>query len=140
MKPYRLISFFLLAVLAACRPDDPVVPQEIQAPSGVKCVTATQTTLVFSWNEVDGADYYVARLEKAGGTLVSGGQTSTRETSIRYDGLTPETAYSFKVRVRADDMPKCFTSNAEMFFKNAEVFSKNVTMASANGCSDIFSK
>ncbi|MBQ2875105.1 MAG: fibronectin type III domain-containing protein [Bacteroidales bacterium] len=110
MKPYRLISFFLLAVLAACRPDDPVVPQEIQAPSGVKCVTATQTTLVFSWNEVDGADYYVARLEKADGTLVSGGQTSTRETSIRYDGLTPETAYSFKVRVRADDMDSPYSA------------------------------
>ena len=110
MKPYRLISFFLLAVLAACRPDDPVVPQEIQAPSGVKCVTATQTTLVFSWNEVDGAEYYVARLEKADGTLVSGGQTSTRETSIRYDGLTPETAYSFKVRVRADDMDSPYSA------------------------------
>lgn len=110
MKPYRLISFFLLAVLAACRPDDPVVPQEIQAPSGVKCVTATQTTLVFSWNEVDGADYYVARLEKADGTLVSGGQTTTRETSIRYDGLTPETAYSFKVRVRADDMDSPYSA------------------------------
>lgn len=110
MKPYRLISFFLLAVLAACRPDDPVVPQEIQAPSGVKCVTATQTTLVFSWNEVDGADYYVARLEKADGTLVSGGQTSTRETSIRYDGLTPETAYSFKVRVRCGDMDSPYSA------------------------------
>lgn len=110
MKPYRLISFFLLAVLAACRPDDPVVPQEIQAPSGVKCVTATQTTLVFSWNEVDGADYYVARLEKADGTLVSGGQTTTRETSIRYDGLTPETAYSFKVRVRCGDMDSPYSA------------------------------
>lgn len=110
MKPYRLISFFLLAVLAACRPDDPVVPQEIQAPSGVKCETATQTTLVFSWNEVDGADYYVARLEKADGTLVSGGQTSTRETSIRYDGLTPETAYSFKVRVRCGDMDSPYSA------------------------------
>lgn len=110
MKPYRLISFFLLAVLAACRPDDPVVPQEIQAPFGVKCETATQTTLVFSWNEVDGADYYVARLEKADGTLVSGGQTTTRETSIRYDGLTPETAYSFKVRVRADDMDSPYSA------------------------------
>ncbi len=110
MKPYRLISFFLLAVLAACRPDDPVVPQEIQAPSGVKCVTATHTTLVFSWNEVDGADYYVARLEKADGTLVSGGQTTTRETSIRYDGLTPETAYSFKVRVRCGDMDSPYSA------------------------------
>lgn len=110
MKPCRLISFFLLAVLAACRPDDPVVPQEIQAPSGVKCETATQTTLVFSWNEVDGADYYVARLEKADGTLVSGGQTTTRETSIRYDGLTPETAYSFKVRVRCGDMDSPYSA------------------------------
>ena len=101
MKPNRIILLLFLILFAACGPDDPVVPQEIQAPSGVKCDKAAQTSLVFSWNDVEGAEYYVARLEKSDGTLVSGGQTSTRETSVRYDGLTPGTVYSFKVRVKA---------------------------------------
>lgn len=104
MKPNRIILLLFLILFAACGPDDPVVPQEIQAPSGVKCDKAAQTSLVFSWNDVEGAEYYVARLEKSDGTLVSGGQTSTRETSVRYDGLTPGTAYSFKVRVKADGL------------------------------------
>ena len=101
MKLNKIILFLFLILFTACGPDDPVIPQEIQAPSGVKCDRATQTVLVFSWNDVEGAEYYVARLEKSDGTLVSGGQTSTRETSVRYDGLTPGTVYSFKVRVKA---------------------------------------
>ena len=101
MKLNKIILFLFLILFTACGPDDPVVPQEIQAPSGVKCDKAAQTSLVFSWNDVEGAEYYVARLEKSDGTLVSGGQTSTRETSVRYDGLTPGAVYSFKVRVKA---------------------------------------
>lgn len=104
MKPNRIILLLFLILFAACGPDDPVVPQEIQAPSGVKCDKAAQTSLVFSWNDVEGAEYYVTRLEKSDGTLVSGGQTSTREPSVRYDGLTPGTAYSFMVRVKASGL------------------------------------
>ena len=86
MKPNRIILLLFLILFAACGPDDPVVPQEIQAPSGVKCDKAAQTSLVFSWNDVEGAEYYVARLEKSDGTLVSGGQplkASKREARLK---------------------------------------------------------
>ena len=36
MKLNRIIPILLLTILAACQPDDPVVPQEIQAPAGRK--------------------------------------------------------------------------------------------------------
>lgn len=104
MKLNRIFPLLLLALFASCEPDNPVLPQEIQAPAGVKLEAATQTSLSFSWNEVEGADYYVARLEDADGTLVSGGQTSTRNTSVRYDGLAAGTSYSFKVRAKAGEM------------------------------------
>ena len=110
MKLNKIILFLFLILFTACGPDDPVIPQEIQAPSGVKCDRATQTVLVFSWNDVEGAEYYVARLEKSDGTLVSGGQTSTRETSVRYDGLVPGTAYSFKVRVKANGLDSPYSN------------------------------
>lgn len=110
MKLYKSLSLFFLAILASCHPDDPVVQQEIQAPSGVKCEKATQTSLVFSWNAADGADYYVARLEDADGALLPGGQTTTKETSIRYDGLAPDTAYSFKVRVRSGEQDSPYSA------------------------------
>ena len=110
MKLNRIIPILLLTILAACQPDDPVVPQEIQAPAGVKLVSATQTSLVFSWNEVEGADYYVARLETADGTLVPGGQTSTRETSVGYEDLDLGTTYSFKVRAKAGEQDSPYSS------------------------------
>lgn len=110
MKLYKSISLVFLAILVACHPDDPVVHQEIQAPTDVKCERATQTSLFFSWNEVDGADYYVTRLEDADGVLLPGGQTTTKEASIRYDGLVPATAYSFKVRVRSGDQDSPYSA------------------------------
>lgn len=105
----------LLLLLAAvlffgCEPDDPVVPATAPVPSGVRLVTAEQTSLVFGWNEVEGVSYYIARLETAEGTLVSGGQTSIRDNSIRYDGLAAGTSYVFKVKSKTDDAESEFSS------------------------------
>jgi len=105
----------LLLLLAAvlffgCEPDDPVVPATAPVPSGVRLVTVEQTSLVFGWNEVEGVSYYIARLETAEGTLVSGGQTTTRETNIRYDGLSSGTSYVFKVKSKAGDAESEFSS------------------------------
>lgn len=100
MKLNRILSLLLLVIFAACQPDDFVLPQEIQAPTGVKLETSTQTSLLFSWDAVPDAEYYIARLETSDGVLLDGGQTSTRDNSISYAGLTPGINYSFKVRVR----------------------------------------
>ena len=97
MKKFLPILF--LALIVACHPDDPVTPTEVSAPTGVKAAYAGNTTLTFTWDETADADYYVGRLELSDGTLVSGGQTTTKETSLTYDDLVSGTAYQFKVRV-----------------------------------------
>ena len=99
MNMKKTLPILFLALLAACHPDDPVTPAEVSAPTGVKAAYAGKTSLTFSWDEVADADYYVGRLELSDGTLVSGGQTTTKETSLSYDELVPGTAYQFKVRV-----------------------------------------
>ncbi len=95
----KFLPILLLSLLVACHPDDPVTPTEVSAPTGVKVAHSGNTSLTFSWDEVADADYYVGRLELSDGTLISGGQTTTKETSLTYDELLPGTAYQFKVRV-----------------------------------------
>ena len=95
----KLLPILFLALLVACHPDDPVTPTEVSAPTGVKAAYVGNTSLTFTWDETADADYYVGRLELSDGTLVSGGQTTTKETSLTYDELVSGTAYQFKVRV-----------------------------------------
>jgi len=95
----KLLPILFLALLVACHPDDPVTPTEVSAPTGVKAAYVGNTSLTFTWDETADADYYVGRLELSDGTLVSGGQTTTKETSLTYDDLVSGTAYQFKVRV-----------------------------------------
>lgn len=107
----KLFLLLLAAVLFfGCEPDDPVVPATAPVPSGVRLVTAEQTSLVFGWNEVAEVSYYIARLETAEGALVSGGQTTTRENSIRYDGLTAGASYVFMVKSKVGDAESDFSS------------------------------
>ena len=103
-KIYATAALAASMLLQGCGPDAPVeVPEEVTAPANVRLVSSDKTSLVFAWDEVKGADFYVARLETSDGTLVPGGQTSTKETSIKYDGLAKETSYSFKVRTKAGE-------------------------------------
>lgn len=94
----RIVPLLLLTLLAACHPDDPVLPAVPVSPEGVRLVSATSTSLEFAWDEVDGASYYVCRLENASGELAPSGQTSVRSASILYEGLVPDTEYVFMVR------------------------------------------
>ena len=101
MKRFLPLIFGVLMTIAACTPDNPSgTPVEIKAPTGVKVVDSGQTSLTFAWNKVDGASYYVARLETSDGTLVPGGQTTVKETAVKYNGLEGNTEYSFKVRAK----------------------------------------
>ncbi len=101
MKRFLPLIFGVLLTLAACTPDDPSgTPVEIKAPTGVEVVDSDQTSLTFAWDEVAGAAYYVARLETSDGTLVPGGQTTVKETEVKYNGLDSNTEYSFKVRAK----------------------------------------
>ena len=101
MKRFLPLIFGVLLGIAACTPDNPSgTPVEIKAPTGVEVVDSDQTSLTFAWDEVAGASYYVARLETSDGALVPGGQTTVKETTVKYDGLESNTEYLFKVRAK----------------------------------------
>lgn len=100
----------LLLLLIGCKPgNDPVVPDEVLPPDGVALVTSDASSLTFSWADVEGASYYVGRLETAGGELAPGGQTSTRENSLKFEGLKANTTYVFKVKVKCGNIESVFS-------------------------------
>lgn len=104
MKRFLPLIFGVLIGIAACTPDNPSgTPVEIKAPTGVEVVDSDQTSLTFAWEEVAGASYYVARLETSDGALVPGGQTTVKETTVKYDGLESNTEYLFKVRAKTGE-------------------------------------
>ena len=93
-----------LALFAACQPDDLTPPAEVAAPTGVRVYYVDQTSITFTWTKVEGADYYVGRLETADGALIPSGQKSVKEPVITYEGLTTGTEYAFKVRAASGDV------------------------------------
>lgn len=95
-----MLMVLLAAVLAGCEREDMPVPDKAEVPTGVKLQSAGGTFLVFTWNEVPGSAYYVARLENKDGSLVQGGQTTVKQNTVRYDALSSDTEYVFKVRSR----------------------------------------
>ena len=119
----RLLPFILGAflIISGCGREEPVVlPEEVPAPSGVKLVSSDAASLVFSWDEVEGAEYYVARLETSSGTLVPGGQTTTKETTIGFNGLQTGVAYKFKVRVHVSGTDSPFSEPLEAVTTESE--------------------
>lgn len=112
----RIISTVMLAslILFGCRPDGlEDQPAEVKAPTGVQLMSADQTSLTFAWDAVEDASYYVGRLETSEGKLIPGGQASTRQNSIRYDDLSANTTYVFKVRVRVGEVDSPFSAPLE---------------------------
>lgn len=101
----KIIPFIaFLALFAACQPDDLTPPEEVAAPTGVRVYYVDQTSITFTWTKVEGADYYVGRLETADGALIPSGQKSVKEPVITYEGLTAGTEYAFKVRAASGDV------------------------------------
>ena len=116
LHPERLLPLILgtFLILSGCGPESPVLPpEEVDPPAGVRLVSSDESSLAFAWDAVEGAEYYVARLETSFGTLVSGGQTTTRETGIVYDGLDADVSYVFKVRVRVGGVDSRYSSPLE---------------------------
>jgi len=104
MKINRIIPLLLIAIITACQPDDPVIPTEADAPSGVRLVASDAGSLTFAWKDITGADFYVGRLETSSGELAPSGQTTVKEARLKYSGLSPDTEYSFKVKVKIGDL------------------------------------
>jgi len=101
----HIIFFLCMAsyVLVCCTPVDSLTPSLPEAPVGVKLAASQMNSLTFSWEPVEGASYYVGRLETQDGELVPGGQRSTKETRMQYDGLQSDATYVFKVRSRVGE-------------------------------------
>ena len=110
LKRYIPLVLGAILTLSGCAPEKPVeLPKEVKAPSEVTLVSSDESSLVFSWKEVADAEYYVARLETSSGALVPGGQTTTKEASIGFDGLQAGASYVFKVRVRVAGIDSPFS-------------------------------
>ena len=111
MRRFLPLIFWALVTFVGCTTDDPLRgPEDLKAPSGVKLVEAAETSLTFSWDELEGVSYYVARLETSSGTLASGGQTTTKGNTVTYKGLAPYTAYVFTVKARFGDEETPFST------------------------------
>lgn len=104
MKLNRILALSLLILFAACHPDDVIAPVDVTVPEGVSLDSYDSSSLTFVWAEVSGADYYVGRLEKVNGELVSGGQTTTKTNSLTYKGLEADTEYMFKVKAKTGSL------------------------------------
>jgi hypothetical protein len=64
------------------------------APTGLKVLSTTSTTVTLQWNKVAGAGYY--RVYRSGSST-NVGATDAANNSIVIGGLTPNTSYSFLV-------------------------------------------
>ena len=108
----RFLSLILCSflVIAGCTPVDPEdTAVDLTAPVGVKVIASDETSLTFSWDQVEGVSYYVARLETAPGVLAPGGQTTTKENSVRFQGLRANTSYLFTVKAMIGDAETPFS-------------------------------
>lgn len=92
----------LMMMLSGCgKVEQEIMPEPLDVPRGVTLTGNAETSLVFGWNRVDGASGYAARLETSEGKLVS--QINPVGPEAEFTGLVEGTAYSFRVRAKADD-------------------------------------
>ena len=107
-KLTRFAVIFLMmcgtVALSACSdpvdpvdPVDPIDPETLDTPAGLKVGTLTQTTAEFSWTAVEGAEKYNVVID-------DGDAVDVAEASYTATGLTPETAYKWKVKAVKGDI------------------------------------
>ena len=90
-----------LLALAACGGKEPVAtPTAPAAPTGLKVHAATESSLTFQWNVVEGAAAYDWQIQKDGAT-VDEGHIKTRNKTV--DKLAAGTKYRFGVRAVGED-------------------------------------
>jgi len=91
-----LLPLLAVSAFVACSDDDVDGAAALTAPGDVACVDRTDTSLRFSWSEVDGAAGYQYKLQTAEGFALS---VTTVETALcDLSDLEPETTYVFSVR------------------------------------------
>ena len=103
IKQLFILSAAIALPLASCQENGtepeltPLLP-----PEEIWLSDVSETSLTFSWTEVEGAVRYAARLEKTeSGEYVS--QTNTADTYYEFEGLETGVSYTFKVRAVAEN-------------------------------------
>lgn len=98
MRTLRIL--FLVALTAiACGKQPEVQPADLGVPQNVKLHTATETSLTFQWDLVDGATGYAWRLTRDG-TVHREGTATKRNVTI--SGLEKATSYKYSVCATAE--------------------------------------
>ena len=94
---WALASLLLVACGGKDEPVAPVdnTPKAPSAPTNVKLHKATETSLQFQWDAVEGATSYAWEIQKEG-TKVNEGTVGTRNATV--SGLTKATDYRFGVK------------------------------------------
>ena len=95
---HRILCVAMALMAMACGNKNNPTGTDAEAPgvpSGVQLKSNTETSLVFTWSAVSGADSYQWRLLQ-GMTEVKSGKNN--ETEVTVTGLSEGTAYSFSVR------------------------------------------
>ena len=99
-KELTLLALASLFLAACGGKDEPVAPADNtpkapSAPANVKLHKATETSLQFQWDAVEGATSYAWEIQKEG-AKVSEGTVGTRNATV--SGLTKATDYRFGVK------------------------------------------
>lgn len=100
MKKFRfhLLLTALIALLSACGSDSDSPDKILPLPVPASLVSeGDEASLTFTWEAVPDAKCYAYRFNE-------GDEVYTNETSVRFDGLTPSTQYSFKVKAVSGDL------------------------------------
>ena len=101
MRKELILLALVSLLLAACggEKQDPIVtpdtPKAPSAPANVKLHKATETSLQFQWDAVEGATSYAWEIQKDG-AKVNEGSVGTRNVTV--SGLTKATNYRFGVK------------------------------------------
>lgn len=103
LSKHLLLFTCIIAAFYSCT-ESPVEQQPLKpvTPSGITVVENSETVLSFTWNPIEGADRYAARLELGDGILKQ--QLNPVDASVTFSGLSKATEYVFKVRTVSGDL------------------------------------
>ena len=106
----RLLVLLVALLIAACVKQPDPQPEGLSVPENVRLHTASENSLTFQWDAVDGAEGYAWRLTKAG-VQVREGNVSKRNVAI--DALDKATSYRFSVCATSGGASSAYSAEIE---------------------------
>ena len=100
MKRFFVIPAACILAMTACQEHEPETGMVMPAPQNIRCTGNTENSLAFSWDKVEGAEQYAARLvtTEDGESVELKYETSE---SVIFSGLEPGVSYTCMVRAIA---------------------------------------